>query len=504
MSTIPGPTLAQFSRAASNVADDRTIKVAGTNVKSTGLPTWASTNEATMNAFLGALTKEFGDGITTAARRRLKTQMAGGKPLTARMVRETLEEAVALATKNINTRDLFFSGMDAEHSFAATFEKIVDSFPHKLDLKARKELEDAVKDELKARFQPGQNEFSLAQIDEYMEKKTSALHYGRSMFTGNGISAMPGADADKISLAMLLLNHNENRGFAVQNLPAMRGIQPEGKLTAQTVWQGSFGVPMPDGLDKDLVAFREAYSAKTVEHLDGIASGKGEGLRQLCEHMPLPTALAIMNNPRPIMMGDLSAPQTSILVQKSKLHTGEQLVARDAGRRAATASTGTGTIVSPPMIDIGGTHIRVGKENGLKFNNDEDETNFRQGKPSSFSSNIMAQITTFCGGASASAEQVNTLAIMCSQSPMRALMGTGGAGIFQGLFPSDITEHASTTTRMTSNESPEGSVRVRITTNQTPEVVAFSGGVDVSFDVLVDGSIVVRDMTYTPPGLPQQ
>ena len=92
-----GPSLLDFSRAAAQAADTSRIKVSGQNVGSTKLPTWASTNHAAMTAFVEAMRRELGSVIADATATRLHAILGDDRPLTARLVRESIDEAVRMA-----------------------------------------------------------------------------------------------------------------------------------------------------------------------------------------------------------------------------------------------------------------------------------------------------------------------------------------------------------------------------------------------------------------------
>lgn len=107
-----GPTLLDFSLAAAQATDTSKIKVSGQEVKSTRLPTWASTNHAAMTAFVEAIRSELGSTIADATANRLHAILGNDRPLSARVVRESIDNAVRMAQSRLNGRDRFLSDID--------------------------------------------------------------------------------------------------------------------------------------------------------------------------------------------------------------------------------------------------------------------------------------------------------------------------------------------------------------------------------------------------------
>lgn len=60
-------SLQQFVNLASSVSDNSNIRATDKGLSATSLHTWASTNRASMAAFMSALKAEFGDTIADTA-----------------------------------------------------------------------------------------------------------------------------------------------------------------------------------------------------------------------------------------------------------------------------------------------------------------------------------------------------------------------------------------------------------------------------------------------------
>ena len=142
-----GPSLLDFSRASAQAADTSRIKVSGQNVGSTKLPAWASTNHAAMTAFVEAMRRELGGVIADATATRLHAILGDDRPLTARLVRESIDEAVRMAQSGLNGRDRFLSDIDPRHGFSAAFDQAVAPLRGKLDDEGLALLRDAAEDD---------------------------------------------------------------------------------------------------------------------------------------------------------------------------------------------------------------------------------------------------------------------------------------------------------------------------------------------------------------------
>ena len=124
-----------------------------------------------------------------------------------------------------------------------------------------------------------------------------------------------------------------------------------------------------------------AFVRRLDAHLESLVPGKGAVVRDLCAHMPLERAREIVVTGRPVTMNDLSAPGLSLRMGLSAGYSGEQLLARDMGRRMGTTLAGTDSAVisTPPRIEVGGRTFVVGRETPFSFASEADKTIYRQG-----------------------------------------------------------------------------------------------------------------------------
>ncbi len=498
MNTI-GPTLQDFSLAAAQATDSSKIKVSGQEVKSTRLPTWASTNHAAMTAFIAAIRSELGSTIADATETRLHTILGNDRPLTARLVRESIDDAVRMAQTRLNARDKFLSDIDPQHGFTSAFDQAVAPLRGRLDDKGLAQLRDAMKQELIGHFPPEANDAgNPAALASYMISRSVKL-YGCCSMLDLPIAGQGGVrSGDLVSLGLLMGNNVKYAGVLCQFLPSLRALQPQGELTPETIWQSLFNEPLPEGVPTQGAAFSEALSRHLDTGLEMFCPGKSEKLCMLCRHMPLDRAREIITTGRPVTMSDLSSPGLSLSMRLSAKFSGETLIARDVTRRMSATMAGPdkATISTPPRIVVGDKTFIVGKDTPFAFASDADKLSYRQGNLSTFSSGIMDAFRELCGGTSANPRQAEMLGMLASQAPMRSLLGTGGTGVFKGIVDTPIIEHSSTTVSV--NMGDDGVAHVRVSTSDDPDAVCFSGFASISYDVAPDGTATPVDAFVAP------
>ena len=494
-----GPTLLDFSLAAAQATDTSKIKVSGQEVKSTRLPTWASTNHAAMTAFVEAIRSELGSTIADATANRLHAILGNDRPLSARVVRESIDNAVRMAQSRLNGRDRFLSDIDPRQGFSSAFDQAVAPLRDRLDDEGLALLRDAMKQELIRHFPPEADDAgNPSALAGYMLNRSTKLYGCSSMQTLPIAGQGRVLTGDLVSLALRMGSHTEYAGLLYQSLPSLRALQPQGELKPETIWQGLFNEPLPAEVPTQGAAFNEALIQRLDAHLETLCPGKGEQLCTLCKHMPLDRAREIITTGRGVTMRDLSAPSLSLAMTLSARYSGEQLMARDVSRRASTTVAGpdNASISTPPRIEVGDRTFVGGRETPFVFASEEDRLCYRQGTPSTFSSGLMDAFRELCGGVRANPRQVEMLGMLASQAPMRNLLGTGGMGIFKGVVNTPLIEHSSTTVSVGMGD--DGVAQVRISTSDDLGAVCFSGFASVSYDVAPDGTATPVDAVIAP------
>lgn len=491
---ISNLSMSDFTRIVSQASDDTAkIKLSDGGLKSTKLPTWASTNQKAMTAFIEIIKREIGSGAADMASVQLHAKLGKDKPLTVRVVRETLDDVVRLTQKNLNIRDKFLSGIDSGHCFDKSFEEMIDAFGfrERMTDSAKASLKTALKDEYIKHFTLGSEQCgNLQNLDDFPKKRSSLTFCAQKMAAININSGE--LDTDFVSLVKLLKSPSANGGLLLQSIPRMRAVQPEGELTAETVWQALFNEPLPQDIDLQDNSFAEKLDEAIPAKLEKAMPGKGAAFALLCSDFSEEKAHELLER-RNIVFADLPYPERTLKMTRSGNYTGEQLMARDVCRRSRETVTGGGNSASPtpPVIQAAGQTFVLGKNSGHVFGSELDWQNYAQGKPSSYSAEIMAAFREVCGGENANPKQADMIAYLASQAPMRAIRGTGGIS-FGSVMDMNAHEHSATEISVVKAEN--GNVRVRISTYDSPGAVRYSGYAVLAYDVTPDGEAVPVDL----------
>lgn len=484
-------TMADFTRIVSQVTDDTAkIKLSDGGLKSTKLPTWASTNQKAMTAFIETIKREIGAGAADMASVQLHAKLGKDKPLTVRAVRETIDDVVRMTQRNLNIRDKFLSGIDSGHCFDKSFEEMIDAFGfrERMSDSAKASLKTALRDEYIKHFTLGSEQCgNLKKLDEFPRDRSSLTFCVKNMA---GISINAGElSADFVSLAKLLKSPSTYGGLLLQSIPQMRAIQPEGELTAETVWQAVFNEPLPHDIDLRESSFVAKFDEAVPQKLEETMPGKGAAFALLCSDFSKDKAHELLER-RNITFADLPYPERSLKLSHGSNYTGEQLMARDVCRRSRETVTGRGksAVSTPPSIHTAGQTFVLGKEAGHVFGSELDKKNYLLGKPSSYSGKLMGYFWGICEG---NAKQADMTAYLVSQAPMRKIRGTGGMSFGSAM---DMNVHEHSATEIFVEKAENGNVRVRISTFDLPDAVRYSGYASLTYDVTPEGEAVPVDL----------
>lgn len=484
-------TMADFTRIVSQANDDAAkIKLSDGGLKSTRLPTWASTNQKAMTAFIETIKREIGAGAADMASVQLHAKLGKDKPLTVRAVRETIDDVVRMTQRNLNIRDKFLSGIDSRHCFDKSFAEMMDAFGfrERMTDSAKASLKNALRDEYIKHFTLGSEQCgNLQKLDEFSQKRSSLTFCAKNMAE---ISINAGElDADFVSLVKLLKSPSTYGGLLLQSIPQMRAVQPEGELTAETVWKAVFNEPLPQDIDWQESSFAAKFDEAVPQKLEKAMPGKGAAFALLCSDFSKDKAQELLER-RNITFADLPYPERSLRLSHGSNYTGEQLMARDVCRRSRETVTGRGkaSVSTPPVMEIAEKTFVLGKEAGHVFGSELDKKNYLQGKPSSYSGKLMGYFWGICGG---NAKQADMIAYLASQAPMRKIRGTGGMSFGSAM---DMNAHEHSATKISVAKTENGNVRVRISTFDLPNAVRYSGYASLTYDVTPEGEAVPVDL----------
>ncbi len=490
---MPEIHIASFFRAALGVSDTSTIKATDDRAKAVGHWTWRSTNTESMKAFVSALKKEYGLNFADAVTLTFRSEIAASRPLTARMVNDVKALADSFkAQANMAARESFLS--DANGEFSVVVSGALKDTADRLDEDTLKVLKEGVKADIRARFPNDRAEPVTVEQVKSAVRMNQLLFFAKHYFSDySPMAVIPGRQQDKAAVLTHVVG-SMDCAMAIQKLDDILRAAGNGPITKQAIWRGCFNEEIPQISGR----FRDAFERRAEAFLNGIVPGKAEQLRQLCNVMKLDVAVGLLTGPPRTLTGkDLISPECSLEPGKSDTEP-EQLMARDICRRATELPTIQGDMVSmPPRIIIGDKTYTVSHDTDFKFSNEEDRTSYSQGRPSTFTGELVGRIRTLCGGAEADEAQVAMLTRLCSQAPMRNIMGTGGVGCFNGIYPSAITEHAPTDITMTAGD--KGHVTIRIATPSDPNLTAVNGRLSMIYDIAPDGRWSVTDFALMPP-----
>lgn len=310
----------------------------------------------------------------------------------------------------------------------------------------------------------------------------------------NPCRGFPGTKDDKADIARLLFRFDDKFTMqaAMERLPDIRQIKPNGPITKEAIWQGILGSPMPKKLNVPFdEAFRKAFMAGKFD--TDIRSGLLSILHNLISSKDIPS---LLRNPHlPITEKNL---HTMHGLSVNSVLTGTDAIVADLPRRGLKVGV-------PSTITVGDLKLTVGPEPKLNdqnfaFPSAADKDSYARGKHSDVSRQLSDTIHTLCGrdGSSAQREMVETL---CSQSgllPFTRMRTTLGYA---------ITEHSPSA--ITIDKAADGAVRVRIATPKTIpggpgekdiDFEAQNGSIDVSWLVDPKGELSVEKLTIIRPG----
>lgn len=198
--------------------------------------------------------------------------------------------------------------------------------------------------------------------------------------------------------------------LAMQCLPVMRELQPEGLLTRETLWQGCFHEPMPENLrDAAPRQFNGAMFDRLVSQLQEAAPGDPmaapNGMATLSSGISLDKTLESLHGPVTLTLADFAnLPTLTALSRLGTLEEVEASLAKDLGRRGTHNRLPDYT----PTISFGiaggeAETVHIQDTSGM---NEKDRAAFAGGEPSSMSRDLAARALRLCGGNEAQARQV--------------------------------------------------------------------------------------------------
>lgn len=138
----------------------------------------AAANSKVLSAFMGALTKNFGPHVATAASEQFRADLGGNRPLTGRMVQAIVSEAKFCIERNAMVRNGFITPdktgiSDFDRAFAA---RINPELQGKISSELQKELKGRIMAELLEKFHSkGMDTVTVEAMQQYVLHDSSLL-----------------------------------------------------------------------------------------------------------------------------------------------------------------------------------------------------------------------------------------------------------------------------------------------------------------------------------------
>jgi hypothetical protein len=269
---MSGITLNTFRQTAQIASDDKTIKLSGDSLTSTGkfgtFFTFNSTNRATMAAFMDAVKSEYGDFGAQMAYNRLAGDYAAGKPLTAFTVKQVMNAIASpdpKADQNTFLKTAFITGVnliqDKDSKPIPTkfnLDTALDNYLNRFRSRWATSDEAVFPDEYKSLLKQNivldlmSNRLQFNSLQEMNQAVSDGKLGGVDMLQlkGNLYTSLTSLNTfeDTCHLCRLLApsfgtTRDETRVItntvevAIHQLQKMRDLQPEGPLKLATIWE---------------------------------------------------------------------------------------------------------------------------------------------------------------------------------------------------------------------------------------------------------------------------
>ncbi|MDY4163307.1 MAG: hypothetical protein SOX97_06980 [Sutterella sp.] len=489
------PSLLDFVKLAAASNENSTIRSKNSGLSSTRLPTWASTNQRTMQDFVSALRTEYGSSIADAAQARLETLTESGrKPLKAFMIRETVDESIRTWQRNINTCDRFLSGIDPEHCLDATASAEADR-KGIADPALRSLMKEAMREELRSAFAKPSGEVSVAAMEGRLSRSDAvhaAVTYSSPEYP---FRSMPGTDADKYRILHMLDRNVNLAGAVMQHLDLCRLLQPEGRITPETVWEAVTEKPMPETVTRENFADELDAAFRGILAAKNLTPDKVDGVMSCLSQVKLEAAVEIAAG-RPLTEADLIDPDSILrrVSAKGQRADLERSVARDVGRVANTNVSGepaaAGITFGLPEGDVAVPLGKAARET-FAFADEADRNAFRSGSPSSYTAALLENCRAVSGGNQLMA---GTLAAFLTQTPVAILGAQGHVGALGSLVEGRLNEHMAVNYDI--RPQADGTVRVTLKSNEDAQT---AGRGMIEATIRPDGSIAMDRLSLESP-----
>ena len=282
--------------------------------------------------------------------------------------------------------------------------------------------------------------------------------------------------------------------YALQKIPAMRALQPEGRLTPDTIWQGCFNSPMPEKLrsanaEELGAALFDALLDRFRSVTDSIGESTLRGPSLIQSGIKEEKVLQYFNEKVSIGLDDFVSPPCLTVLQQlpRTVDLAEQKLAIDIHRDNRTVTFFTDNLAAPPAGSI--------KYQDTSRLSPEELAAWKRGQPSPVSQALVAQCRALCDGNDAQLRQV---VFSLSQSGTMLVRGVSFASSdpamrddYDYLQKHALSEHSDADIDV--RRQPNGDITMRYHLPEDSEV-----HMDYTFTVKPDGTSMLSAFQLTP------
>ncbi|MBO4316937.1 MAG: hypothetical protein J5855_01475 [Mailhella sp.] len=198
--------------------------------------------------------------------------------------------------------------------------------------------------------------------------------------------------------------------LCLQNMDAIRALQPEGIPTRETIWQACFGEPLPAGLSGVSQRDFKDHMYMKIDLLFNKATGAdprktANGITMLASGIKLEKAMAAMHGPVALSQDDfVGTPQLSSLQRLPSLEEAEIQAAKDILRRGSEPIGAYDPVITFGRTGQDAETVRIHDLTGV---DEKGKTAYENGNPSPVSHSLVEKARAFCSSEAQLRQVVN-------------------------------------------------------------------------------------------------
>ncbi|MCL1889254.1 MAG: hypothetical protein FWF99_01955 [Desulfovibrionaceae bacterium] len=502
----------QLADQASQANRDNILSVSGGKISTTGTGTLSSlfissaAKREAIETFVKTLRQEYGSHIASLIKNSdLNGLWESGKPLTARMVKDlTLvaeQEKARVNAHNQGVVNKFLDGTDPQNNFNSAIDKLCAdrgiTSPEDIALvrdTARTRLESLA---ATGGFHPSiltdkslQYGVSYAKPPALSSDQSVALDHSRTL---------PGSLADRLALADMNLDTRTtsvalHRAIAELGAGTMRQIQPDGKLTPETVYTALFRQAPPENLKGDDLtqAIVKRCLADEKALLEKLGDTKRMAIDNLVKFIPWNTFTAQMIKPSVVTLDQVSALCDTLMSSEISREGAKNQLLLDPPR---LANIFNGQKLPPPTFsftrDERTVSVQTGRDPDFKFLDDADKAAYQKGEESSLSKRLERFCQEICHPDGSEKQVTNVMSCLSQSAALPLKLVSVMAG-------TNFDEHSGLSVSL--SRQTDGSIKADFTSpTSPPELLKTMGQFTMSLNITKEGAINVTAFELRPP-----